>query len=98
MKQKQDKYLPSVIILMSLFLVGVYFISDSQSKEIKIEPVNYKALFQAGLAPTAQPRIKTSVDIDTGLRINYQGQVLALYESRNWNTLDYGKTFLVRIK
>lgn len=97
MKQKQDKYLPSVIILMSLFLVGVYFISDSQSKETKIEQTNYKALVQSGLAPTAQPRIKTSGDIDTGLRLNYQGKVFALYESRNWNTLDYGKTFISRI-
>lgn len=96
--KKQDKYFPFAFILISLFIVGVYFISDSQSKEIKIEQTNYKALVQLGLAPTTPSRTITQVDVDTGLRINYQEQVLALYESRNWNTLDYGKTFLVRVE
>ena len=91
-----SKFYPLSIILLFIILVGAYYIYPSQT-EMQIEPVNYKALVQSGMAPTTPSRAVTQEDIDTGLRINYNGEVLALIESRNWNTLDYGKTFLVKV-
>lgn len=90
-----NKTIPIMIILFSLIATSIYYLPEKQ--ELNIEPVNYKALFMAGMVPTTPSRAVTQVDIDTGLRLNNNGEVLALYESRNWNTLDYGKTFLVRV-
>ena len=58
---------------------------------------NYEGLVRLGLAPSTQSRQPTALDLDTGVRIKYEDDVLALYSSRNFKTKDYGKTFVIKI-
>ena len=82
------------VLALSCFLVAFYI--GFQPKE-EVTPTNYKGLVLLNLAPNSEPREPTSQDIDTGLNIGFDNGVYRLYESRTWETLDYGKTFVRRI-
>ncbi len=78
-----------------LLLVGFSFVSIFNNLEqIEAKETNYEGLTMLGLAPSSASRIANENDIDTGLRGQSQGQVFGLFESRTWETLDYGKTFI----
>ena len=82
-----------LVALIVVSLVGLSFL-PSADREIEYNPTNYNGLVSLGLAPNSNPRIATELDIDTGLRAEYQGQVFGLFESRSWKERDYGKTFV----
>ena len=82
-------------VLVLLLVGGVCFYSDNSYQEIKSP--NYYSLVELGLAPNSQSRQPIEGDIDTGIKLTNGNNVYALLESRNWETLDYGKTFVVRI-
>jgi len=82
-------------LLGLFFLVGVYNSSDDYVPTYP-EP-NYKGLIELGLIPNTEPRLATEKDIDTKLRGVYGDKMFGLFESRTWETGDYGKTFLAPV-
>ncbi len=89
----QNKKRNTLILLVSclviVIVVGMY---EYNNQEVK---TNYYGLALLNLAPNSESRVPTSNDIDTGVIFEYEdGRILNLYESRTWETGDYGKTFL----
>lgn len=81
-----------------IFCIGVTTIFNSNNSDVKEYETNHAGLVMLGLAPNTDSRDPTELDIDTGLRIKYKESDYILYESRTWDKLDYGKTFVVKVK
>ena len=82
---------------LMVMVVGGFLIlyNGSIQQEVEINKPNYRGLVQLGLAPSADVRPAQQNDIDTGVRFRDKGgNILILYDSRTWGTLDYGKTFV----
>jgi len=84
------------------FLIGVLAIlsglniynSISTTDDFSYLEPNYEGLIELGLIPNTDARYATEKDTDTKLRGVYNGQLFGMFESRTWETGDYGKTFL----
>jgi hypothetical protein len=82
---------------LMVMIVGGFLMlyNGSIQQEVEIKKPNYRGLVQLGLAPSADVRPAQQNDIDTGVRFrDGGGNIFILYDSRTWDTLDYGKTFV----
>lgn len=93
-----SKIIPIAIIICSILLVaGVVGIKEYE-KNKPLKETNWAGLVRLGLAPNTYPRAVTPLDKDTGLRFNTQYGTIALIESGNFATKDFGKTFILGVK
>ena len=90
-----------VVALVGLLLVscvGFIYYNEKQSSSFKYNgEINYPAMIKLGLSPNENPRQPTDKDIFTGVVGNYNNISVALFESRSFEKMDYGKSFLWRI-
>ena len=94
----QTKKLISLLVIGLLLMGGIIFFNyESEEDSNSLIETDYKDLVYLGLAPNTQSRPPLEGDIDTGIRGEYNGVLLALYSSRTWENNDYGKTFVWRI-
>jgi len=99
------KVLYSLIILCSFFLIvtcaDFYNSLQTDEMDFKVDIENpsdkYYGMVKLGLAPSTYSREPTPRDIDTGIKFRDGDNLYSLVESRTWDTLDYGKTFVVQI-
>ena len=61
-----------------------------------IKPSSYVGWFKLGLIPNTESRIPRDSDIDTGVKLKSGDETYSMYESRTWETKDYGLVFVVR--
>lgn len=85
--------LATAIVLVSVFSMFLMFSEDNDG----LADTNYIGLVKLGLAPSAQPRMPTQNDINTGLILTDGENNYLLFESRDFSKLDYGKTFVVGV-
>lgn len=101
MTKKSNRIIPIAIIISMLALTTFIMVGNynEKNKPIILGEPNLLLCYQSGLCKIdGQTRPVTSLDIDTGVRVQTSQGVYALVQSRNFNTKDYGQTFPVRIK
>lgn len=94
-----NKYIPIILILLSITSVFIIVIKPMIESNQPLKDKNYLGCYKVGLCKIdGEARQPTKLDIDTGVRLQKDNGVFALIQSRNFETLDFGQTFLVRIK
>jgi len=81
-------------LLLILSISSSYFLTTNDKPQEK----NYLVDAQLGVIPSAQSRVPTKGDIDTGIKFEAGDATYALIESRNFDTMDYGRTYFVRVE
>ena len=87
-----------IILCIGIILLVGFIGINIKEEQLEEVVVNYEGLVLLKLAPNAESRMPTEKDIDTKLRLTDGENNYVMFESRDWNKLDYGKTFLVGIK
>ncbi len=102
MDKKIKKALAIGIIILALGSIIYYFYDDAQN-EIEYKPLTkeqHLILLQYGLETLSNERLPLEQDIDTGVRLGNKvdGKTYGVFESRHFETLDYGKLFVSPIE